>query len=137
MKFFSTVNKFQTKKGLTSTEVLVSLAVVAIFMFIAHQMYLLVMERSTEARFKAKAGNIAYSHLRSVGDSISMSDCSDTITRKTLTPREDEKLPNIEINAMLSAPYKCASRLIKIEVNVKYNLNGSSRQETQAIYVQK
>lgn len=126
-----------TKKGLTTTELLVSLVLATIFIITSHQLYIIVLNNNLEVRSKAKALNIAYGHLRAISDSINMANCSDSSTTIDRTPNSDENLPNLSIKAYLSAPYKCTNRLMKVEVKVDYLVNGAIRQETQVLYVQK
>lgn len=127
----------KTKDGLTTVEVLFSLVAVTIFLMAGFQLYSVVLVGTLVARSQSKATNIAYNHLRHIGNTFNMADCTDSEVTRIETPFAEEKLPDLKITSTISAPYSCTAKLIRIDVRVDYNVNGSSRHETQTLYVQK
>jgi hypothetical protein len=110
---------------------------VTIFLMAGFQLYSAVLVGTLAARSQSKATNIAYNHLRHIGNTFDMADCSDSEITRIETPFAEEKLPDLRITSAISAPYNCTAKLIRIDVRVDYNVNGSSRHETQTLYVQK
>lgn len=125
------------KGGLTTVEVLFSLLAVSVFLMAGFQLYSTVLVGTLDARSRSKAANIAYNHLRHIGNTFNMADCPDSQLTKTETPFADENLPSMSITSTITAPYSCTAKLIRIDVAVNYQINGSDRQEIQTIYVQK
>lgn len=125
------------KNGLTTVEVLISLTIMSIFIFAGFQLYGTVLAGNLESQSRSKAANIAYSHLRKITNSINLAECKEEIIVKDIEPKADENLPNIKIQAKLSAPHTCINRLMRVEVTVDYAIRGSARREVQAVYVQK
>lgn len=127
----------RVKTGLTTVEVLFSLMALATFLFAGFQLYGVVLNGTLAARSQSKATNIAYNHLRHIGNAFNMANCSEAAITNTEPAFNDENLPGLKITSMITAPYGCVAKLIRVEVKVDYNIDGSSRQEVQAIYVQK
>lgn len=125
------------KSGLTTIEVLISLTIMSVFAFAGFQLYGVVLAGNLENQSRSKAANIAYSHLRKVANGLNLAECKDQIISKNLNPEAAENLPNIKIQANLSAPHTCINRLMRVEVIVSYTVRGSERREIQTIYVQK
>ncbi len=129
--------KTPVKSGVTTVEVLISLLIMSIFLFSGYQLYSVVLSGSLLSRSRSKAANIAYSHLRYVGDSINMANCSTDVITANRTPMSDENLPGLTIKSTVSAPYSCAARLMRVEIEVSYNVGTTKHKEVQAVYVQK
>lgn len=127
----------RVKSGLTTVEVLFSLIAVTLFIIAGFQLYSVVLSGTLEARSRSKATNIAYNHLRHIGNIFSMADCPDGELIAAQTPFAEESLPGLKITSAITAPYTCTAKLIRIDVTVDYNVNGSDRREKQTIYVQK
>lgn len=127
----------RVKSGLTTVEVLFSLVALTIFLMASFQLYGVVMESTLAARSQSKAANIAYNHLRHVGNAFIMSNCPKGEIVKEEIAFKDEELPGLRITSKITAPYGCESKLIRINLSVDYTVNGSHRNETQVLYVQK
>ena len=127
----------KVKGGLSTVEVLFSLVALTIFLMAGFQLYSAVLSGTLSARSQSKAANIAYNHLRHIGNAFDMGNCPDGELTQTETAFPDEALPGLKITSTVTAPYSCVAKLIRIDVKVDYAINGSARQEVQTIYVQK
>lgn len=128
------------KAGFTAVEVMIALIIAGVFLITGHQLFMSVSGSQLFSRVRAEASNIAYAHLRHKANTVDFGECpatSHATIIKRETPFENEKLPGLEIFSHISAPYGCSERLLKIEVEVRYMVNGVYNIERQAIFADK
>lgn len=82
----------RSQEGFTAVELLVTLFVAVAFIATAFQLYSAVVSDSGEARFRAKASNIAYAELRRWTDE-SITSCS-PVTNQAFTIESGHGLDN-------------------------------------------
>lgn len=133
-----------TKSGFTAVEVMISLGIASLFLISGYQLFAILSKSHLHTRSRSIAANIAQVHLRKRGNSFSMNDlaaiphCSPhSLITRVETPDPDQNLNGLMIISRVSAPYGCSEKLIKVEIEVQYLVNGIKQIETQALYVDK
>jgi prepilin-type N-terminal cleavage/methylation domain-containing protein len=113
------------QSGFSAVELMISLFIAAAFISAGYQLYAAIIKDGAEARFRARASNIAYTNLRLYAAQVT-NPC--TIVTPTPTPTLDSTsgLSNPSITVTYSCPYGAASSITQVQVSVKY---GSPQQE--------
>lgn len=122
----------QSESGFTAVELLVTLFVAVAFIATAFQLYTAVVNDSGDARFRAKASNIAYAELRKWADD----------TTPGCTPVTDQVFA-IAAGHGLDQPegkvtIQCrADGLTRIQTVVSYGPAGNKKEVQHAIFAAK
>lgn len=111
--------------GFTAVELLVTLVVALLFIITFYQLYTVAVTDSNDARYRAAAGNIAYTALRDTGSKITRP-CS-ALSPAPSTPIPPNTLPTPNSQTIsITCPYGTGSDVSRISVTVKY---GTPEQE--------
>ena len=118
--------------GFTAVELLITLFIAVAFLGTAYQLYTAVIRDSAEARFRAKASNIAYAELRKWSD--------DTTPGCTARPEQaftiaaghglDNPLGKVTIECRLD-------NLTYVKTSVAYGPTANRKEVQHAVYVSK
>lgn len=125
--------KRSTESGFSAVELLITLFVAVAFIATGYQLYSIIINDGGEARFRARASNIAYDNLRRYAPQA-----TDPCTTFTPTPAAtipaNSGLSNASISVQPSCPYG-ATALTKIQVTVKYGNDTPQKEVVHAIFV--
>lgn len=126
------------KTGFSAVEVMATLIIAAIFLFAGYQLFATVYDQQLASRLRSEASHIAYAHLREKSANLSVNVCSASGPVEADEALDgNDTLPGIAIKSIVSAPYGCAEKLRRIEIQVKYLIGSSEQIEKQVIYVDK
>jgi Tfp pilus assembly protein PilV len=118
--------------GLSAIELLITLFVGAAFIATGYQLYASIIESSGEARFRARASNIAYDYLRQYSADVT-NPCTVITPNPAPTVPSDSGLTHATITATITCPFGTSSPTSKVQVIITY---GSPQEEVaHAIFV--
>lgn len=112
--------------GFSAVELLITLFVAAAFIGTGYQLYTIIINNGAEARFRARASNIAYDNLRRYSPQAT-NPCTVFTPSPTPSIPAGSGLPNPSITITITCPYGSVS-LTRVVVSVKYG-NTTPQQE--------
>lgn len=124
--------------GFSAVEVMIALIIASLFLFSAYQLFGIVYRSQLYARSRSEAANIAYAELRKT-TSVNFTcpiGANRTIDR-VYRPPEQSNLNGLKAITRISCPYGTTQKILKIEIEIEYRVNGDLQKEKQAIYVDK
>lgn len=129
-----------SQQGFSAVELLITLFVAVAFIATGYQLYSTIVKDGGEARFRARASNLAYENLRRASDTTPT--CSTTPAVSTPTAPSDSGLDTPVITQTISAPQGCSGsswqdRVMKVEIIVTYGPQSDRQEVAHAIYVSK
>lgn len=103
--------------GFTAVELLITLFIAAVFIMTGYQLYSVIMNDGSTAKYQAKSANIAYEYLMNAEATVAAS-----CTPGTSTPAvpANSGVPAIEIAVNTTCPYGNGNQVSRLEVIVKY-----------------
>ena len=120
----SSKNRSQTLTGFSAVEVMIALIIASLFLFYA--------------RLRSEASNVAYAELRKA---TSTTFACPVGPRRTLDrvsyPTNTPNLIGLKATTRVSCPYGTTQKILKVEVEIEYRINGNVQKEIQALYVDK
>lgn len=126
------ISRTSQQSGFSAVELLITLFVGAAFIATGYQLYSVIIQSSGDARFRAKASNIAYENLRRYSPQAT-NPCSAVTPTPTPTVDAASGLSNPVMTVTISCPYGTSSGTSKVQVSLTY---GSPQQEVaHAIYI--
>lgn len=118
--------------GFSAIELLITLFVGAAFVATGYQLYSVIIQSSSDARFRSRASNIAYENLRKYSPQAT-NPCSTPTPSPTPSVPASSELSSPTITVTFSCPFGTTSGTSKVQVTLTY---GSPQQEvSHAIYV--
>lgn len=129
-------NKHQPRLGFSAVEVMIALIIAGLFLFAGYQLFAIVHQSQLYARSRSEAANIAYAYLRKASNADFVCPQPGHTLDTAYWPSE-YNLKNLSVITKRSCPYGNLDKILKIEVEVQYDINGSHQFERQAIYVDK
>lgn len=135
------MTRTSSQQGFSAVELLITLFVAVAFIATGYQLYSTIVKDGGEARFRARASNLAYENLRRAADTTPT--CSATAAVSYPTVPSGSGLDTPRIIQTISAPQGCSGstwqdRVMKVEITVEYGPSSSTKQEvTHAVYVSK
>jgi len=118
--------------GFSAVELLITLFVGAAFVATGYQLYSVIIQSSSDARFRSRASNIAYENLRKYSPQAT-NPCSVVTPSPTPSVPASSGLSSPTISVTFSCPFGTTSGTSKVQVTLTY---GSPQQEvSHAIYV--
>lgn len=134
------MNRASSQQGFSAVELLITLFVAVAFIATGYQLYSTIVKDGGEARFRARASNLAYENLRRVADTTPT--CSTTPAVTTPASPSNSGLDNPVITQTISAPQGCSGatwqdRVMKIQITVTYGPQSNRQEATHAVYVSK
>lgn len=131
-----------SQEGFSAVELLITLFVAVAFIATGYQLYSTIVKDGGEARFRARASNLAYENLRRASDTTPTCSATTPVVSHPPVP-SDSGLDAPVIKQTISAPQGCSGstwqdRVMKVEITVEYGPSSSTKQEvTHAVYVSK
>jgi Tfp pilus assembly protein PilV len=118
--------------GFSAVELLITLFIATAFIATGYQLYSIIIKNGSEARFRAKASNIAYDNLRRYAPQAT-NPCAAVTPTPAPTIPVGTGLSNTSITVTISCPFGVGDETAKVQVSVKYS---TPQQEViHAIYV--
>lgn len=118
--------------GFSAIELLITLFVGAAFVATGYQLYSVIIQSSSDARFRSRASNIAYENLRKYSPQAT-NPCSVVTPSPTPSVPSSSGLSSPTITVEFSCPFGTSSGTSQVKVTLTY---GSPQQEvSHAIYV--
>lgn len=130
----------ESQQGFSAVELLITLFVAVAFIATGYQLYSTIVKDGGEARFRARASNLAYENLRRASDTTPT--CSTTPAVTTPASPSSSGLDNPVITQTISAPQGCSGatwqdRVMKVQITVTYGPQSDRQEVTHALYVSK
>lgn len=128
------------QQGFSAVELLITLFIAVAFIATGYQLYSTIVKDGGEARFRARASNLAYENLRRAGDTNPT--CSATAAVSTPAVPSNNGLDAPVITQTISAPQGCngttwKDRVMRVEIRVTYGPQSNRQEVTHAVYVAK
>ncbi len=128
-----------SQQGFSAVELLITLFVAVAFIATGYQLYSTIVKDGGEARFRARASNLAYENLRRVSDTTPACPAP---APSTIPAPSDSGLDNPVITQTISAPQGCngaswQDRVMKVEIAVVYGPTSNRQTVSHAVYVAK
>jgi type II secretory pathway pseudopilin PulG len=126
-----------SQEGFSAVELLITLFVAVAFIATGYQLYSTIVKDGGEARFRARASNLAYENLRRASDTTST--CSTSPVESYPSVPSGSGLDTPVIKQTISAPQGCGGStwLMKVEITVTYGPQSDRQDVTHAVYVSK
>lgn len=129
-----------SQQGFSAVELLITLFVAVAFIATGYQLYSTIVKDGGEARFRARASNLAYDNLRRASDTNPTCSATDIVSYPTVP--SGSGLDSPEIIQTISDPQGCngstwKDRVMKVEITVKYGPTSNKQEVTHAVYVAK
>jgi Tfp pilus assembly protein PilV len=118
--------------GFSAVELLITLFVGVAFIATGYQLYSVIIQSSGDARFRARASNIAYDNLRRYSAQAT-NPCSTVTPTPTPTVAASSGLSNPVISVTISCPFGTSSGTSKVQVTLTYGL--PQQEVSHAIYI--
>lgn len=120
------------QSGLSAIELLITLFVAAAFIATGYQLYAAIIQSSGEARFRARASNLAYDYLRQYSAQVT-NPCTTVTPSPTPTIPSNSGLSRAAVSVVISCPFGTSAQTSKVSVVITY---GDPQQEVDhATYV--
>ena len=131
-------NRSQALTGFSAVEVMIALIIASLFLFSAYQLFGIVHQSQLYARLRSEASNVAYAELRKATGTtfacpVGPRRTLDRVSYPTNTPN----LIGLKATTRVSCPYGTTQKILKVEVEIEYRINGNVQKEIQALYVDK
>ncbi|MDT4837103.1 hypothetical protein FQZ97_708270 [compost metagenome] len=129
-----------SQQGFSAVELLITLFVAVAFIATGYQLYSTIVKDGGEARFRARASNLAYENLRRASDTTPT--CSATPAVSNPSVPSGSGLDTPVMTQTISAPQGCSGsswqdRVMKVEITVTYGPQSDRQEVTHAVYVSK
>ena len=130
-------NNHFNESGFSAVELLITLFIAVAFIATGYQLYSAIVKDGGDARFRARASNLAYENLRRAASTVYP--CSATPAVTTPTAPSGSGLDNPVITQTISAPQGCAgalwtNKVMKVEMRVQYGPSTNRQEVTHAVY---
>lgn len=134
------MTRTSSQQGFSAVELLITLFVAVAFIATGYQLYSTIVKDGGDARFRARASNLAYENLRRAADTTPT--CSTSAAVSNPTAPSSNGLDTPVITQTISAPQGCngsswQDRVMKVEITVTYGPSSNRQEVTHAIYVSK
>lgn len=134
------MTRTSSQQGFSAVELLITLFVAVAFIATGYQLYSTIVKDGGEARFRARASNLAYENLRRAADTTPA--CSTTPAVSTPASPSGSGLDTPVITQTISAPQGCngstwQDRVMKVQITVAYGPQSNRQEVTHAVYVSK
>ena len=129
-----------SQTGFSVVELLITLFVAVAFVATGYQLYSVIVADGGEARFRARASNLAYEELRKA--TALTPTCSTTTASTILPATSGHGIDTPTITRTLSAPQGCngstwSDRIMRVEITVAYGPSTERQEVKHALYVAK
>ncbi|MNH49902.1 hypothetical protein D3C87_1701760 [compost metagenome] len=137
------MTRTSSQQGFSAVELLITLFVAVAFIATGYQLYSTIVKDGGEARFRARASNLAYENLRRASNTNPSCPTTPGATIVT-TPAApaNSGLDAPAITQTISAPQGCngtlwQDRVMRVEITVEYGPQTDRQGVTHAVYVSK
>lgn len=131
-------NNPSNESGFSVVELLITLFIAVAFIATGYQLYSAIVKDGGDARFRARASNLAYENLRRAAADTTIPCPSGSAVSTPASPA-NTGLDNPIITQTISAPQGCSgglwtNKIMKVEMRVQYGPSTNRQEVTHAIY---
>lgn len=121
----------QHERGFTAVELLITLFIAALFLASGYTLYDAILNRSSEARWRATADTIAYNYLRQYEAGAADPCVSSTpLADEPISSSVADRLEEPTVTVFITCPVSAVTNLTKISVIIEYG-DAGDRQNVQ------
>lgn len=134
-------NNHNNQSGFSAVELLITLFIAVAFIATGYQLYSTIVKDGGDARFRARASNLAYQNLRQAASTtFACPGAPPAALTSNPTPPANNGLDNPVITQTITAPQGCGSgglwtgKVMLVQITVTYGPSTNRQDVTHAVY---
>lgn len=130
-------NNHFNESGFSAVELLITLFIAVAFIATGYQLYSAIVKDGGDARFRARASNLAYENLRRAASTTYACPATPSVSYPAIPANNGLDSPLI--TQTISAPQGCTgglwtNKVMKVEMTVQYGPTTNRQEVTHAVY---